>query len=349
MASKVYQWALSLVFAASVLFSVFLVASDNLSPFTTQAQLHLSTSRLAAEVSGPVSALAVRNGQQVEQGQLLVQLDPTRYQLALAQTQAALIEAQQSHQAKRQQLRGAEASLHQRLQQAQNAERKWRRNQQLIAKGLQSQQVLDDSQAEAAVSQQAVQAAQAEIAKLQAELVQSSDSGALAAARSRVKLAQLDLAKTRIVAPISGVISNLNLNLGSYVSAGSPVLFLVDRQHSWVNADFNEKGVNHLQAGTAVRLVFDALPGEVFSGTVQGRDLAIYDPSSEASGLAKVTNDDRWIRDQQKVRTQIVLPQLNDGLFSGSKVSVMVVSDLSWWDLLGQLWMQLLAQLRYLI
>ena len=349
MMSKIYQWALSLILGLSAIFAVFLVASDNIAPFTTQAQLHIPTSRIAAEVSATVIKLAVENGQQVKQGELLMQLDPTRYQLALVQSQAALVEAEQSYQAKKQRLNRSQALLRQRQQESHNSARKLKRNQQLSARDLVSQEMLDDSRADSEVRQQAVEAAQAEIAQLQAELRQSSDNGALAAAHARVELAQLDLNKTTIVAPVDGVIGNLNLNPGTYVNAGNPILFLVDRQRAWVNADFNEKGVSHLNRDVPVRLIFDALPGQVFEGKVQGHELAIYDASIDSNGLARVTNDDRWIRDQQKVRTQISMPNIDPALFSGSKVSVMVISDMSYWDVLGNAWMQLLAGIRYLI
>ena len=349
MVNKAYQWALYLVLGLSVVFALFLVSSDNLAPFTTQAQLHILTSRIAAEVSAPVVELSVKNGQQVKQGDVLVRLDPARYQLALTQAKAALVEAEQNFQAKKQHLYGAQATLKQREQEMVNAERKVTRNEQLTTKKLISQEALDDSRSLLVVQRQAVESARAAVAQIEAELIKSSENGALASAKARVELATLDLNKTVIVAPVDGVISNLNLNAGTYINAGSPILFLADRNNAWVNADFNEKGLTKLSQGTTVRLVFDALPGEVYQGTIQGRELAIHDASSDHNGLANVVNDDRWIRDQQKVRTQVSLSKFNAALFSGSKVSVMVVPENSLLDLLGDLWMQLLAKIRYVI
>lgn len=349
MSSKVYQWALYLVLAGSALFSIFLVVSDTVSPFTTQAQLHIPTSRIAAEVSAPISELAVTNGQRVAKGELLVQLDSTRYQLALEQAQAALQQAMQSEIAKRQQLNGAKATLSQRQQEHLNSDRKRQRDETLFVERLVSQQQLDDSRNAELVSEQAVSAATAEVARLEAELAQMSEQGAIASAKAALELAQLDLAKTRVVAPVDGVISNLNLSKGTYVSAGSPILYLVDAKHSWINADFNEKGLAKLQPGTQVRLVFDGLPGQVFDGQLHSREQAIYDSSSDATGLAQVVNDDRWIRDQQKVRTQIHVDSLDAALFSGSKASVMVVSSNPVWDGIAQGWMAALSLLRYLI
>lgn len=349
MMNNAYQWVLNFILGLSALFAIFLVSSDNLAPFTTQAQLHIPTSRIAAEISAPVVALAVKNGQEVKKGDLLVQLDPTRYQLALTQANAALVEAEQTYLANQQHLYSAQATLRQSEQEAANSTRKFKRNEQLITRKLISQEALDDSYANYVVDQQAIESARASVAQIEAELKQSSEDGALAVAHARVDLARLDLEKTAMLAPVDGVISNLNLNSGTYVNAGSPVLFLVDRKHAWINADFNEKGVTKLDAGIAVRVVFDGLPGEIYQGTIQGKDLAIYDASSDNNGLANVVNDDRWIRDQQKVRTQVQVPHLNDALFSGSKVSVMVISDNSIWDMLGHIWMELLAFIRYFV
>ncbi|CAM2780690.1 HlyD family secretion protein [Vibrio rarus] len=349
MMHKVYQWILSFILGVSVIFAVFLVASDNLAPFTTQAQLHIPTSRIAAEVSASVVELVVKNEQEVKKGDVLVKLDPTRYQLALQEANAALVQAKQRLLAKKQQLNGSRAALLQRKKEYENAQRKLNRNLQLSKKHLISQEMLDNSRAESVVRQQAVKASQAQIAQLQAELLQNSDSGALAIARAKVSEAELNLAKTTILAPVDGVISNLNLNKGSYVGAGSPILFLVDRQRAWVNADFNEKGMHHLQTGAQVRLVFDALPGQVFDGQVNGHELAIHDASSDNNGLAHVVNDDHWIRDQQKVRTQITMTRIDPTLFSGSKVSVMVKPESTMWSALGSAWMGLLSTIRYLV
>lgn len=349
MLGKIYQWALYSVLTVTAIFSAFLVVTDNLAPFTTQAQLHIATSRLAAEVSASVVEVVVKNGQQVEKGQVLMRLDAKRYQLAVLQAKAALVEAEQNFQANKQQLFSAQAALRQRQQEVANLERKVTRNKQLIAQKLISEEALEDSKTDLVVNQQAVESALATVAKIEAQLQQSSDTAALAVARARVELAELDLKNTNIIAPVSGVISNLNLNSGTYVNKGSPILFLVDRNQAWINADFNEKGVTKLTQGTVVRMVFDALPGEVYQGTIDGKELAIFDASSDNSGLARVASDDKWIRDKQKVRTQVVINQLDSVLFSGSKVSVMVVSENSLVDGLGKLWMQLLAQLRYLV
>ncbi|WP_261816964.1 HlyD family secretion protein [Vibrio gallicus] len=349
MMNKAYQWVLYFILGLSALFAAFLVMSDNLAPFTTQAQLHIPTSRIAAEVSAPVVKLVVKNGQSVKKGDLLVRLDATRYQLALAQAKAALVIAEQHYQANKQHLNGATATLRQRIQETANEQHKVKRNEQLMRRKLISQEMLEDSRTSLAVHQQAVTSARASVAQIKAELIQSSENGALATAHANVELAQLNLKKTTIVAPVDGVISNLSLTPGTYVNAGNPVLFLVDRNHAWINADFNEKGITKLAKDTKVRVIFDALPGEIYQGKIQGKELAIFDASSDNNGLARVVNDDRWIRDQQKVRTQVTLPTLNDSLFSGSKVSVMVISDSSVWDTLSNVWMHLLANLRYLV
>lgn len=347
--SKVYQTVLYFVLGLSVLFSLFLVASDNKAPFTTQAQLHIPTSRIASEVSGVVTELTVKNGQLVKKGEILMKIDPTRYQLALEQAEASLNEAEQNFQAQQHQLKVTQAMLIQLENTTENAEKKFERNQSLRKTNVISQEQLDDSRISVISHQQDLASARASVEQSKAQLEKSGEHGALASARARVKLAQLDLEKTTLIAPIDGVISGLNLDTGTFVNANTPMLFIVDRDEAWINADFNEKGVTKLRQGTQVRVVFDALPGEVFTGIIRGKEHAIYDASSDNNNLANVTNDDRWIRENQKVRTQVVLPQLSSDLFSGSKASVMVSSKDPIWNTLSNMWIELLAYIRYLI
>ncbi|MBY6186561.1 HlyD family secretion protein [Marinobacter hydrocarbonoclasticus] len=348
MSKNAYQWGLYLVLGITLLFALFLVSTDTQAPFTTQAQLHRTVARIAPEVSGNVLTVAVSNGQHVRAGQPLLTLESSRYQLAVDQAEADLAQARQNHQAREQELNVAKATLIQKQQAADNAHLKLTRNSTLVNRGLITQEALDDSRNAATVADAAVTAANAEIARLRVQLSDKTGDAAVALAEAKLAQARLDLARTTLVAPVDGTVTNLQLQSGSYLNSGSPALFLVSDAHSWISADFNEKGIAHLGTGTPVWVAFDALPGQLFEGEIANREQAVYDASSANGELASVTNDNRWIREQQKVRTRIDIPGLDPALISGARATIMVQRPDSLWGAIGHLWMGTIAQLRYL-
>ncbi len=166
------------------------------------------------------------------------------------------------------------------------------------------------------------EAANAEVKRIEAELSTQDRTAAIELAEAKLASAELDLSHTQIVAQTEGVVTNLQLQSGSYITQGTASLMLVDEAHAWISADFNEKGIDKLTNGREVLVSFDALPGKVFTGEVSSQERAIYDTNNANGQLSSVTNDTRWIREQQKVRTRITVNELDPSMISGSRASV---------------------------
>ncbi|WP_447474890.1 HlyD family secretion protein [Vibrio harveyi] len=348
MKENFYKYAIYTVFSAAALFSAFLVTSDNVSPFTTQATLHRNVATIAPEVSGVITDVMVNNGELVEKGQPLFAIDPSSYQLKVAQAKAELRQARESDSAKWQQLAAAKQTQSQREFEYHNAKQKLARNQKLRNKGLATEQELDDAITNTQVASSAVEAANAEVKRIEAELSTQDRTAAIELAEAKLASAELDLSHTQIVAQTEGVVTNLQLQSGSYITQGTASLMLVDETHAWISADFNEKGIDKLTNGREVLVSFDALPGKVFSGEVSSQERAIYDTNNANGQLSSVTNDTRWIREQQKVRTRITVNELDPSMISGSRASVIVESGNPIMDVIGSAWIHLVAMFRYI-
>jgi len=343
-----YKYAIYTVFSAAALFSAFLVTSDNVSPFTTQATLHRNVATIAPEVSGVITDVMVNNGELVEKGQPLFAIDASSYQLKVAQAKAELRQARESDSAKWQQLAAAKQTQSQREFEYHNAKQKLARNQKLRNKGLATEQELDDAITNTQVASSAVEAANAEVKRIEAELSTQDRTAAIELAEAKLASAELDLSHTQIVAQTEGVVTNLQLQSGSYITQGTASLMLVDEAHAWISADFNEKGIDKLTNGREVLVSFDALPGKVFTGEVSSQERAIYDTNNANGQLSSVTNDTRWIREQQKVRTRITVNELDPSMISGSRASVIVESGNPVMDVIGSAWIHLVAMFRYI-
>ncbi|GIU15289.1 MULTISPECIES: HlyD family secretion protein [unclassified Shewanella] len=348
MKDKIYQYISYAVLSLAVLFSLFLVTTDNIAPFTTQAAVHKNVATIASEVEGVVTQVYVKNGQQVNKGQSLFAIEQSRYLIAVKQAQAELDQALESNSAKGQQLVSAEQLTSQRTLEKLNASRKMERYESLLKQGTVTQQELEDAQLAYKVSVSTESAAKAEVKRIQVELATEQDNAAIELAKAKLAQAQLSLEHTVIKAKLAGSVSNLQLQTGSYLAAGASAMFVVNEQDSWLSADFNEKGIAHLKAGARVAVVFDALPGKVFQGKIINQDSAIYDSSSQLSQLADVTNSDSWIREQQKIRTRISVNEQNPQLISGSRASVMVENGNWLVDTCAKLWMHLVSYFHYI-
>lgn len=348
MKENFYKYAIYTVFSAAALFSAFLVTSDNVSPFTTQATLHRNVATIAPEVSGVITDVLVSNGELVEKGQPLFAIDDSSYQLKVAQAKAELRQARESDSAKWQQLAAAKQTQSQREFEYHNAKQKLTRNQKLRNKGLATEQELDDAITNTQVASSAVEAANAEVKRIEAELSTQDRTAAIELAEAKLASAELDLSHTQIVAQTEGVVTNLQLQSGSYITQGTASLMLVDEAHAWISADFNEKGIDKLTNGREVLVSFDALPGKVFTGEVSSQERAIYDTNNANGQLSSVTNDTRWIREQQKVRTRITVNELDPSMISGSRASVIVESGNPVMDVIGSAWIHLVAMFRYI-
>lgn len=348
MKENFYKYAIYTVFSAAALFSAFLVTSDNVSPFTTQATLHRNVATIAPEVSGVITDVMVNNGELVEKGQPLFAIDASSYQLKVAQAKAELRQARESDSAKWQQLAAAKQTQSQREFEYHNAKQKLTRNQKLRNKGLATEQELDDAITNTQVASSAVEAANAEVKRIEAELSTQDRTAAIELAEAKLASAELDLSHTQIVAQTEGVVTNLQLQSGSYITQGTASLMLVDEAHAWISADFNEKGIDKLTNGREVLVSFDALPGKVFTGEVSSQERAIYDTNNANGQLSSVTNDTRWIREQQKVRTRITVDELDPSMISGSRASVIVESGNPVMDVIGSAWIHLVAMFRYI-
>ncbi|WP_194436959.1 HlyD family secretion protein [Vibrio fluminensis] len=352
MTEKFYQYLLYTVLSITIFFSLFLVAADNIAPFTTQASLHRTIATIAPETSGVIEQVAVKNGQHVQAGETLFRLDDQGYQLKVDQAKAELAQAQQAFLASTQQLNVAKQTLLQKQEQEHNAIAKLARNKALYKKGLTTTQAIEDSELSVKVAKSALLAAQADIMRIEAQLADSDSNAAIQLAKAKLASAELDEQHTHITAQTSGTVTNLQLQPGSYISQGTTALLLINESQAWLSADFNEKGITHLNTNNHAYIAFDAIPGQVFTGHIESQERAIRDSDNSNGQLVDVVNDTRWIREQQKVRVRIVLddmqPEMAQRLISGSRASVSVQNGSTIIDAISYSWIQLVSLFRYI-
>ena len=145
-------------------------------------------------------------------------------------------------------------------------------------------------------------------------------------ARNAVEQARLNLGYTVVRADQAGTVTNLQLEEGTYVGKGTPVMAMVNQRLDLV-ADFREKSLRKVQVGDDARVVFDALPGRIFEARVASRDAGVLDGQQVADGrLADIPTTDRWVRDAQRLRLHLRLVEAPEGApASGSRATVQLL------------------------
>jgi HlyD family secretion protein len=199
--------------------------------------------KLSSEVSGEIIDLPIKEGQQVEKGDLLVKINPDLVQSILSQSQAGL-------QTVRAQLAQAEAAL-------KNAELNYNRNSALFDKGVISKSEWDRSIADFEGAEAAKQSAYYNVRSAAANVKQSRDN----------------LSRTSIYAPMSGTISKLSVELGERVvgtaqMAGTEIVRVANLNNMEVEVDVNENDIVKVSVGDSTIVEVDAYLKREFKGIV---------------------------------------------------------------------------------
>src|SRR5213593_3424363 len=117
------------------------------------------------------------------------------------------------------------------------------------------------------------------------------------AAAASVHAAELDLEFTRLRAPFSGRVVNLNISPGAFARTGVEVFTLVDTGNWYVMANFRETQLRHIPAGAPVDVYLQSHPGRHFRGTVVGLGWAVLpENGTSVNGLPRVERSLDWIR-----------------------------------------------------
>jgi multidrug resistance efflux pump len=267
-------------------------------PHTDNAYVQADVVRIASRVSGPVVQMPLHDNQRVKRGDLLIQIDPADFQVRVDQAKAALEQAQSGVTESDQRVRVAEAPAERSLRDLDRADALMNSASKAI-----SQQDLDAARANADQASANLNAAKA--------LARSARASAQAA-QANLHEAELQLSYTRILAPVDGWVTNLNLPPGNYLTAGqSPLTMVAD--YTWrVLAYYKETVTGQIRPGQHVKVRLFPFPDKVFEGVVQGIGWGIFQSDGTANAatlqLPNISPTVNWVRLAQRFPVRIDLP-----------------------------------------
>ena len=350
----VRRYTLTLLVIAALLF-IWYVAADRAAPWTDQARVDGFVIAITPKVSGRVEAVNVIQDQLVHAGDVLLEIDPRDYDLAVARAKAELELAGQETGAETASVAAAEAGLADARARRQKADQDRERIERVYEEdpGAVSEAMLDQVRAASDSARANVAEAAAELERAKETLgAGGEDNPRVRTAVAALQKARIDLAETKLYAPTNGGITNLETQVGHFANAGQPLMTFVSGSGVWVEAYLRENSLANIQQGDPVDIVLDMVPGRIWKGTVQSKGYAVQAPTDGAPGeLVTVKTSSGWLRDAQ--RFPVIIKFDDEGArgyrFIGGQADVQIYTQESNALLngLGALWIRLMSWLSY--
>jgi multidrug resistance efflux pump len=301
-----------LLFALVALIGVLIVLyAWDLPPFrsavqtTENAMVHGPVTIISPQLSGYIVEVDVEDFQTVRQGQLLMRIDDRIYKQRLEQARAQLATQRAALANFAQSQKSASATIAQNAAalanagaQAQRAQADLRRVEELAADGSLSARERDAARAAhaQALAQTEQSRAALEISRQNLRSVdvnRASLEAAVANAEAAVRLAEIDLANTRITAPRDGQLGQVTVRLGAFVNAGAQLTALVPRT-MWVVANMKETQMADVRVGQPAAFTVDALNHAKMRGHVEeispatGSEFSVITPDNATGNFVKI-------------------------------------------------------------
>jgi membrane fusion protein (multidrug efflux system) len=273
---------------------------------TDNAYVQAEITRISSQLGARVSEVLVEDNQQVEKGALMIRLENDDFELALERAHAALAtreaELVQARSKLKQQGSMIDASKAD-VSASQATLGRTRvdldRAQALRKPGFVSEERVTTLTADSKVARSQVSKAEADLQaqRLQVDTLKAEVlrlEAQIGTAKADIAQAELNLARTEIRAPVSGMVGQRTVRSGQIVQPGTFLLALVPEDSIWVQANFKETQIGQMQPGLKAELTFDSFPDTPIEGTVQslfaasGAQFSLLPPDNATGNFTKV-------------------------------------------------------------
>ncbi|MDX1910489.1 MAG: efflux RND transporter periplasmic adaptor subunit [Saprospiraceae bacterium] len=241
--------------------------------------------KISSDVSGEIIELYVKEGDSVTAGQILAKIRPDEYQSAVEQGEASVNTARSQRDISSSNVQGSNAQIEQLkadrqrlIAQLEVARNTHQRNEKLYKDGVISTAEIETSQSNLKSAESALAASEASLQSAESNLnsakagVRASEYG-INSANARLKELRTSLQKTIVTAPVSGIISKLNVEKGERVvgtlqMAGTEMMRVANLRSMEVQVDVSENDILKVSLNDEADIEVDAYLGRKFKGKV---------------------------------------------------------------------------------
>ncbi|HEX2580840.1 MAG TPA: HlyD family secretion protein [Dongiaceae bacterium] len=296
---------------------------------TDDAYVHAYRLSVSADISARIVAVHIKENQHVRAGELLLELDPRDYMLAVNQARAdledtrnAIVALKAGYQQREADLRGAESTVGM-------MQNEYNRRSKLVASKIIATEEYEQARNQLDVAQSRASSIRQDISKTLADLggdpnVAPEDHVRYRAARAKLDQAELNLARTKIYAPFDGTVSQTDqVRVGTYVTQGQALFALVDSDHPWIEANLKETDLTGVRPGQHARVIVDTYAHQTLDATVAsvgagtGAEFALLPPQNATGNWVKIVQ-------RVPVRLTVLNPPADIALRAGLSTSVSI-------------------------
>jgi membrane fusion protein (multidrug efflux system) len=255
---------------------------------------------ITPDISGKIDKVVVKEGQHVNDGAVLFEIDPVPFRLAVDQAKAALEQAHTTYDNLVANIKIYGQMLDLAQQGIDLKQRDVDRKSSLVKSNVGSQLDLDNAANAMVTAGAQAQFIKQQLSNAKTQLLGKPDLPLeqfppYAQAKAALDQAERNLDHTVMRAPMPGIATQVDqIQLGRFVMAGAPVFSIIDVDNPWVDANPKESDFTYVAVGQPVTLDVDAFPNHTFKGTVgslspgTGAQFAILPPQNATGNFVKV-------------------------------------------------------------
>jgi len=277
---------------------------------------------VSAEVSGKVIEVVAQDNQRVAASELLFRLDPLPFEIELARARAQMDVVRTEVQSLRAEYRETLLEATEGRERIDFLTKQLARQEFLKEKGMTRLDAYDEARQNLQVARARLASVEEHANRVLANLSGDPNLAAerhprYAAARAAYDAAAMDLERTRVFAPMPGVVSNLKLQLGEHVEKGAPIFSLIKGGPVWIEANFKETQLTRMRVGQPAQVIADAYPDVEWIAVVDtiapatGAEFAILPPQNATGNWVKVV---QRVPVRFRVEQEPGRPQLRAGM-----------------------------------
>lgn len=306
--------------------------------FTDNAQVRRQIVPVISRIQGNIAAIRFKEYEPVKKGDTLVLIDDADMRLNLARARADYHNALAGRQVASRSVSSAsanvavtEASIREAKVVMELARTDLARYENLLARDAVTRQqydaVVTDYEAKKARYEMLARqrTATTSVVDVTRDRISQSEAG-IELADALLKTAELNLSYTVILAPCEGYATRKEIQVGQLVQPGQTLLDIVDTGETWVDANFKETQLRHIEPGSVVDIKVDAIPCYTFKGRVESLSAAT---GASLSLLPQDNSAGNFVKVRQRVPVRVVFtadndPAMMDKLKAGMNVECFV-------------------------
>ena len=273
---------------------------------------------ITPDISGKVEKVVVKEGQRVNKGDVLFEIDPVPFRLALQQARAAVDQSKTTYNNLVANIKIYDQMADLMQQTIDLKQKDVDRKSTLAKSAFGSQLDLDNSSAALVTARAEWAFVQQQLSSARTQLLGNAnlpleEFPPYYQATAALGIAERNLDHTVMRAPMDGIATQVDqIQLGRFVIAGAPVFSVIDTAQPWVDANLKESDFTHIAIGQQVDIDVDAFPDHLFKGTIgslspgTGAQFAILPPQNATGNFVKVVqrvpvriyfdSNDRWVQ-----------------------------------------------------